>query len=98
MGCGCGKPGLVQEIALATNTFSVGGGYTLGSYPDCTSWHTGRWQGLNVFVVGRHTEQEKIFKRTDLAAASVYQRESGLDLENIPTAELCDQAVVDLYG
>lgn len=80
-----------------TNLSAPRGGYALGSYPDCETFHHGKYEGLTVYVVGRFTDQERLFSRTQLHEASVYQRETGLNIEAIATAELCDDAVLAVY-
>ena len=72
-------------------------GYTLMSYPDCTRRHDGKYVGLTIFVVSRNTDKERLFKRTELAEASTYAKEVFGQIEALPTAELCDQAVIDCY-
>ena len=73
-------------------------GYTLWTYPGCTQLHRGRYQGRSIYVVGRNTEFEKLFPRAQLHEASEYAKEVLQHVESIATAEMCDQAVVDVYG
>ena len=75
-----------------------GGQITLAAYPDCASLHQGRHRGTSVYVVGRHTEHERLFTRRQLAEASVYARETRTQVENVPTSSLCDDAVIQLLG
>jgi hypothetical protein len=76
---------------------SASGGYQLMAYPDCTRLHTGKYVGLTIFAVARNTTDERLFKRTELAEASVYAKSVFGQIEAIATAELCDQAVIDTY-
>jgi len=48
--------------------------------------------------VGRNTEFERLFKRTDLTEASAYAREVRQTIENLPTSALCHLAVIAVYG
>lgn len=80
------------------NLQSVGMGYTLSSFPDCTDYHHGQYEGLSIYVVGRHTPQEQLFARSKLAEATTYMNATGQSIENIATAELCDAAVLSVYG
>lgn len=72
-------------------------GYLLMSYPDCARRHEGKYVGLTIFVVSRNTTEERLFKRTELAEASTYAKSVFGQIEALPTAELCDQAVIDTY-
>lgn len=99
MGCNCGsKASRVEGIRTSRLPPTRSGGYNLSTYPDCTDLHLGQWQGTSVYVVGRATQFERLFRRVDLPSASAYAREVKQTIENLPTAGLCDQAVVDLYG
>lgn len=79
------------------NLSASGNGYTLGTYPDCDTFHHGQYEGLSVYVVGRWTDSEKLFRRNELALATTYMNETGLPIEAMSTGEICDQAVLDLY-
>lgn len=68
------------------------------TYPDCEVLYTGRWEGDSIYVVGRSTENERLFRRDDLAEATEYTIATRDQIENIPTTGLCAQAVVDLLG
>lgn len=74
------------------------GAYPLLAYPDCTTLHTGAWAGLSIYVVARMTPNERLFSRKQLAEASTYSNSVRGDIENIPTAALCDQAVIDFFS
>ena len=74
------------------------GGYLLATYPDCTTLHDGAYLGNSIYVVGRNTEFERLFQRQMLAEASAYAREVRQAIENLPTAALCHQAVMDVYS
>ncbi len=73
--------------------------YALASYPDCATPHPadGTHAGDSLYVVGRGTRDEMIFRRSNLAEASRYARDVNKTLENIPTTALCDQAVLDVF-
>ena len=80
------------------NSYPTKNGYTLGGYPDCTTLHRGKFQGRSIYVVGRHTEFEKLFPRSQLMEASNYSREVRQHVESLATAELCSDAVEAVYG
>jgi len=86
------------ERARVVRSFPTKHGYTLSSYPGCNQLHRGRFQGRSVFVVGRNTPEEKLFQRRELNEASVYAKEVKRQVESIATAELCDAAILDVYG
>jgi len=73
-------------------------GYTLATYPDCTERHRGQWQGTTIYVVGRHTDSERLFRRDQLTEAAEWARENKVTIEALATADLCDQAVIDTYS
>jgi len=100
MSCGCGMSASQREatIQMTNSTPTRNGGYLLGSYPDCSTLHLGKFQGSSIFVVDRLGEFERLFPRTQLAEASAYAREVRRDIENLPTAALCDAAVLAVYG
>jgi hypothetical protein len=99
MACGsCGGNRAPRRIVTATRSYAGPGGFPLVTYKDCTTLHLGAHQGTSIYIVGRGTEDEKLFPRTQLTEASVYARQTKRQLENIPTTALCDQAVVDVYG
>jgi hypothetical protein len=96
MACGCTQTAR-QEIVRLAITENTGNGYQLYTYPDCTTLHDGAYVGLTIFVVSRGTNEERLFKRNDLAAASDYSKTVFGRIEAIATADLCDQAVIDTY-
>lgn len=101
MACGCGKRTALHRIVSARSTYPSNGGYPLVSYPDCEALYPGDGPsaGSNVYVVDRGGEHEKLFKRNELSAASIYAREHNVTgFENLPTTVLCGDAVVAVYG
>lgn len=95
-GCNCGRGAVTQDSAPQTRG-TYAGAYPLYRYQDCMVLHTGEWAGLSIYVVGRMTSKERLFTRRQLAEASAYANSVRADIENIPTAALCDQAVVDFF-
>lgn len=83
---------------MAQGRVGSNGGYFLASYAECTEFYKGPLEGLNIYVVGRGTDQEKVFLRSDLAGASDYSKQVRLLIENLPSAGVCHQAVTDLYA
>lgn len=99
MGCGCGRAATRREmLRTAANAPTRDGGYLLGAYPNCSELHLGAYQGTSIYVVGRNTEFERLFRRSDLDQATAYALETKQQIENLPTTALCDQAVLDVYG
>ena len=87
-----------EMLRTAHNAPTRYGGYLLATYPDCVTLHLGAWQGTSIYVVGRSTPDERLFKRSALAEASAYARETRQSIENLQTTALCDAAVVAVYG
>lgn len=85
-------------LRLANNTPSRDGGYGLGSYPGCTALYTGPLEGESVYVVGRNTADERLFKRSDLVTATEWTLEHKAQIENIPIVGLCGEAIEALYA
>ena len=99
MSCGCGRQATRREVLRTKALAPVAGGlYMLSTYPDCSTVHQGAWAGESTYIIGRGTTDEKLFKRSDLAAATEYAIATKQSIENIPNTGLCDQAIIDLYG
>lgn len=60
--------------------------------------HTGEFQGNSIFVVGRMTTDERLFRRNQLPEASEYAKTTRQPIENIPTTALCDAAVLSVLA
>lgn len=97
MACGCGQT-LHTRQAIATAQTSGAGSYPLFHYPNCAQLHSGAFMGRSVYVVSRGDERERMFARQDLPAAAAYAQEVRMQIENLPTAALCDAAVLAVYG
>ena len=82
----------------ARATPPMANGFPLANYPHCTELHQGDRQGDSVYVVGRGTKAEKMFTRKQLAEASVYAQETRQTIENLPTTQLCDAAIIALFA
>ncbi len=89
-----------MAIAMEQRASRADGTYFLYYYPDCVGGHHGQYEGRSVFAVGMGTELEKLFRSEDLEAAANYANslEPRLQIIRPSTVELCDQAVLDLYG
>lgn len=75
------------------------GVYPLATYPGCLTPHHGQYEGQGVLVVARGSvELERLFRFTKLAEASTYARDINALIESLPSAAICDEAVIDLYG
>lgn len=98
-GCGCGRAATRREMLRTTaNTPTRDGGFALAAYPDCTTLYRGVFEGDSIYIVGRNTEFERLFKRSDLNEATQYTIDTRQQIENIPTTGLCGQAVLDLLA
>lgn len=102
MGCGCGKSKQLEAVRIASAAAGKNG-YSLSSYPDCAGRHMGKFIGETVFVVARNTPDEKVFNRKELAEASSYSKslhgaQYNVTIEQLATAEICDEAVLDAYA
>lgn len=96
MPCGCGKKAGLAGLKSARNSTGQ-----LYNYPDCTELYPsyGPSAGTGVYIVGRGTEAERLFKRSELAEASAYANEDRQRrLESKPTTSLCADAVIAVYG
>lgn len=99
MACNCGRAATRREVLRTTrNAPTRDGGYLLLTYPDCTELHAGDFRADSTYVVGRNTEFEALFLRSELAAATQLAIEHKLTIENIPNSALCDQAIIDLHA
>lgn len=99
MPCNCGSAAAKREmIRTARATPTRDGGYLLSSYDGCTTLYRGPLEGESVYVVGRNTPDEKLFKRNMLAEATDYTIEHRASIENIPIVGLCAEAIADLYA
>jgi hypothetical protein len=98
--CGCGKGGPAPEVRSMSRRTSGQGSYPLTTYPDCTKLHgNGPYTGLAIYAVGRgDPEVERLFPKRQLVEASDYAKTARATIENIPTAGLCDAAVLAVYG
>ena len=99
MGCSCGKGARVREMISTKNSGSAGA-YPLFSYSGCDTLYKGVYEGMSIYVVARGTSEEKLFPKGQLVQAAEYARSlaSNVAIENLPTASLCSQAVMHVYG
>ena len=88
----------ILQSAVTAGRANSGGGYPLATFPDCTVLHTGEFQGNSIFVVGRMTTDERLFRRNQLAEASEYAKATRQPIENLPTTALCDAAVLSVLA
>lgn len=84
-------------LRLSRNAPTRDGGYVLQSFPGCTALYRGPLEAESVYVVGRNTADERLFKRSDLAEATEWVMANKLELENIPIVGLCAEAIELLY-
>jgi hypothetical protein len=103
--CGCGKIGGVRNDTTGIRT-----GYTpaagrngvieLANYPENFTPYNGKQRQASVFVIGLPSEpdDERIFLRSDSTAAIAYAREKRLRLHHLPARELCEEAMLALFG
>ncbi len=99
MGCSCGKGARVREMISTKNSGSAGS-YPLFSHPGCETLYKGVYEGMSIYVVARGTSEERLFPKGQLVQAAEYARSltSNAAIENLPTAGLCAQAVIDVYA
>lgn len=95
MGCGCRKTTPAESMeSLARN----GGGYLTMRYLDDGIAYGGPHAEEQVFIVGKGTEEERIFTQYQLKDASEYARESGRPLIPAAAGNLPAAAAMALYG
>ena len=99
MGCRCGQSARVREMISTRNSGSAGA-YPLFSYSGCDTLYKGVYEGMSIYVVARGTSEERLFPKGQLVQAAEYARSltSNAAIENLPTASLCSQAVMHVYG
>jgi hypothetical protein len=85
-------------IRTSRNNPTREGGYLLANYPGCTELYHGPLEGESVYIVGRNTEDERMFKRIDLAEATEWTLEHKAQIENIPIVGLCQEAIEALFA
>ncbi len=73
-------------------------GYPTLTYPDCARVYSGPNAGTGIFAVGRNTEFERFFPRSEMAEAEAWAKENRAHLENLPTSALCHDLVIVVYG
>jgi len=100
MPCDCGKPTTLRSLMSVRSKYPSNGGWPLGIYPECTELYdpVGPSAGLAIYVCGRGTEFEKLFKKSELAAATIWCREHKVQVDPVTSTALCAQAVIDVYG
>lgn len=98
--CNCGRPAGLAGLAHAKSASKTA--YPLGKYPECTDLYPayGPSAGTGIYLIGRGTDEEKMFARNKLAEASAYATEvsPSRTLEIAATTALCKDAVIDVYG
>lgn len=80
-------------LRTSRNTPTKYGGYTMLAYEGCTDLYRGPGEADSAYLVARNTEQERMFKRSQLAEATQYAIETRQQIENLPLTALCAQAV-----
>lgn len=95
MGCGCRDR---KGVASQTSLLRGSGGYLNLNYGDDGMRYAGPREGEQVFVVGKGTEQERVFDQNSLAAASAYAHETMKVLISQQAGSLPRQAMMDLFG
>lgn len=68
------------------------------SAPDCAQRYTGQAQTRKVFVVGRGTADERVFRWNEAIEAARYAREVRKGLQQFYAGQLCSDLIVPLYG
>ena len=74
------------------------GGYLLAGFPDCTTLYRGAYETDSVYAVGRNSEFERLFKRSQLTEATQYAIEVKQQIESLPCVAVCQEAVVALLA
>lgn len=99
--CGGNKIGAARRAPaddIPTPATNDRGMYPLiGDTYGCEAYH-GPYTGTSLFLVGYGTEQEKLFFRTQKAAATSYARTNSLSWAHVSVTSLCHERVVGLLG
>lgn len=95
MACGCkDKKGVASQTSLMRGA----GGYLNLRYADDGIRYAGDRQDEQVFIVGKGTENEKVFDQDSLQAASQWSRETRSALLTQTAGNLPNQAMQELFG
>ena len=75
----------------------------LNKYSTCTEPYHGQFTGASVFVIGRGTIHERLFRKAQRDDATIYARDNGntgetLTIDHVHGTTLCHDAVVALLG
>jgi hypothetical protein len=71
----------------------------LARFADCTEFYRGEHQGQSSFVVGQgYADVERLFKRSQLAAASEYAKATNMTVTSVANSSLCAAAVDELWA
>ena len=102
MSC-CWKPISAQMNVVSDSPLpqvNGSGTITLASYPDGGPPHAGKHRNQVVYIVGWKTEHERLFPHSEAKAAVIYRNsiDPKMQLAPVQGNQLCEQAVVDLYG
>jgi hypothetical protein len=102
MSC-CWKPVATQMHVISDSPLprvDGSGTIALASYPDSRQPHNGKHRNQVVYIVGWRTEHERLFPHSEAKAAVLYRNsiDPTLQLAPVQANQLCEAAIMDLYG
>jgi hypothetical protein len=72
--------------------------FPLAAAPDCTEPYHGAFVGASLLVVGRGTDNERIFVRGQRTDALRYAKARKTTLDHVQARALCHDAVLAVLG
>ena len=97
-GCGKGRDQARYEGAIRASRYDVDANnmISLSTAPDCTEPYHGAFQGAKIYVLGRGTDQEQIYRKGDWQEATLQARTRNLTLDSVLAVNLCHDVVTEL--
>lgn len=91
---------VVQSTRLVADEYGL---LPLAQYPNASEPYHGQFTGASVFVVGRGTEKERLFRKVQADDATRYAMAEGstgetLTIDHLHSTSLCHEAMVSLLG
>jgi hypothetical protein len=91
---------VVQSSRLVADEYGL---LPLSSFPACPDAYHGQFTGATVFVIGRGTSHERLFRKADRDNATRYAIDNGttgstLTIDHLHSTSLCHDAIVRLLG
>jgi hypothetical protein len=94
------KGAVIQSSRLVADEHGL---IPLARFGSCADAYHGQFSGASVFVIGRGTDQERLFRKAQQDDATRYAIDNGpgqdaLTIDHVHATTLCHDAVVELLG